>query len=233
MQPRIYTYKITFEEVPYYYYGVHKEKYFNEEYWGSPKTHKWCWELYTPKKQTLEIFDYTDEGWLEANRIEQRLIKPFYNTDKWCLNRNCGGTISLEINRKIGKMIGNANKILNRGIFSMNDVEKHQQRSRAGKISGKITKEKGTGIFGMSDEEKLNRNKNAGKLGGYKIKELSVGIFGMTEEEKIERNKKGANTINSIKWKCTITGHISTSGPLTLYQKHRGIDPSNRIRISL
>ena len=24
--PRIYTYKITFEEVPYYYYGVHKEK---------------------------------------------------------------------------------------------------------------------------------------------------------------------------------------------------------------
>ena len=35
MQPRIYTYKITFEEVPYYYYGSKKEKYFNEEYWGS------------------------------------------------------------------------------------------------------------------------------------------------------------------------------------------------------
>jgi hypothetical protein len=27
--PRIYTYKITFEEIPYYYYGVKKEKYFN------------------------------------------------------------------------------------------------------------------------------------------------------------------------------------------------------------
>ena len=40
--PRIYIYKITFDEVLYYYYGVHKEKYFNQEYWGSPVTHKWC-----------------------------------------------------------------------------------------------------------------------------------------------------------------------------------------------
>ena len=30
--PRIYTYKITFQEVPYYYYGVHKEKRFDEYY---------------------------------------------------------------------------------------------------------------------------------------------------------------------------------------------------------
>jgi hypothetical protein len=50
MQPRIYTYKITFEEVPYYYYGSKKEKVFDEEYCGSPVTNKWCWELYTPKK---------------------------------------------------------------------------------------------------------------------------------------------------------------------------------------
>ena len=58
--PRIYLYKITFEEVPYYYYGVHREKKYNEKYWGSPKTNKWCWKLYTPKKQILQLFDYTD-----------------------------------------------------------------------------------------------------------------------------------------------------------------------------
>ena len=75
MQPRIYTYKITFEEVPYYYYGVHKEKYFNEQYWGSPITHKWCWEFYTPKKQIIEFFDFSDEGWEEAQKNEKRLIK--------------------------------------------------------------------------------------------------------------------------------------------------------------
>lgn len=30
--PRIYVYKITFLEVPHYYYGVHKEDFFNEYY---------------------------------------------------------------------------------------------------------------------------------------------------------------------------------------------------------
>ena len=105
--PRIYTYKITFDEVPYYYYGVHKEKYFNEEYWGSPYTHKWCWEFYTPKKQILEIFPFTDEGWLEAQEVEKKLIRPFYYVDKWCLNEFCGGEISLGCLIKGGKINGN------------------------------------------------------------------------------------------------------------------------------
>ena len=230
--PRIYTYKITFEEVPYYYYGVHKEKRFDEEYWGSPVTNKWCWEFYTPKKQILEIFEYSDEGWLKAQEVEKQLIKPVYNKDKWCLNENCGGIISLEVNRKTGKKVGNYNKTHKRGIFGMSEEEKFLQRSKAGRISGNLTKERGTGIFGMSEEEKINHNKKAGKIGGEKIKELGLGIFAMNDEERKERNKKGARVINSIKWKCTITGYISTSGPLTLYQKHKGIDPSNRIKIS-
>jgi hypothetical protein len=97
--PRVYTYKITFEEVPYYYYGVHKEKVFNEEYWGSPKTNKWCWELYTPKKQILEFFEFSDEGYLEANLVEDRLIRPVLNNE-WCLNESCGGVRSLKILRE-------------------------------------------------------------------------------------------------------------------------------------
>ena len=103
--PRIYIYKITFEEVLYYYYGVHKEKTFNDYYMGSPVTHKWVWDFYTPKKQILEVFPYTDEGWLEAQKVETRLIKPFYNTDKWCLNENVGGSISLKISRDTGKKV--------------------------------------------------------------------------------------------------------------------------------
>jgi hypothetical protein len=101
--PRIYLYKITFEEVSYYYYGVHKEKKFDEYYMGSPVTHKWCWELYTSKKQILQLFDFTDEGWIEAQEVEKRLIKPFYNTDKWCLNEHCGGKISLKMLSEAGK----------------------------------------------------------------------------------------------------------------------------------
>lgn len=104
--PRVYTYKITFIDTPYYYYGVHKEKRYNEEYWGSPVTNKWCWELYTPEKQILEIFDYTDEGWLKAKEVEDRLIKPVYNTDKYCLNESCGAVRSLKVLReKSGKFI--------------------------------------------------------------------------------------------------------------------------------
>ena len=166
--PRIYIYKITFEEVPYYYYGVHKEKVFDEEYWGSPYTHKWYWELYTPKKQILEIFPYTDEGWIEAQEVETRLVKPFYNTDKWCLNENCGGIISLEILRKTGKVVGK------------------QLGEKYGKINGIKSLECKVGIHGLSKEELSE----VGKKGGSKARKLGVGIHGMTFEEKSARSKR-------------------------------------------
>ena len=127
--PRIYTYKITFEEVPYYYYGVHKEKVFGEEYWGSPRTNRWCWNFYTPKKQILEIFKYTNEGWIKAQEIESRLIKQFFNDDKWCLNESCGGKFSLKILSENGKKGGAISGKIN------------------GKISGQKSKENKTGIF--------------------------------------------------------------------------------------
>jgi hypothetical protein len=99
MEPRIYTYKITFEEVPYWYWGVHKEKEFGEEYWGSPTTNAWAWDLYTPKKQILELFPNTDEGWASANLLEDRLIKPDIN-NPFCLNESYGGFFSLKSLRK-------------------------------------------------------------------------------------------------------------------------------------
>jgi hypothetical protein len=51
-------------------------KKFDEEYYmGSPVTHKWCWELYTPKKQILELFEFSDKGWIEAQEVEKRIIR--------------------------------------------------------------------------------------------------------------------------------------------------------------
>lgn len=142
MQPRIYTYKITFEEVPYYYYGSKKEKYYNQEYWGSPVTHKWCWEFYTPKKQILELFDYTDEGYDECRKIENRLIKPFLN-DPLCLNENCNLSYSLKIAKKSAKLGGEKCKELGVGIFSLDGKVK----SEIAKLGGEKTKELGIGIF--------------------------------------------------------------------------------------
>jgi hypothetical protein len=285
--PRIYIYKITFEEVPYYYYGVHKETKFGEEYWGSPKTNKWCWELYTPKKQILQLFDFTDEGWIEAQEVEKRIIKPIYNTDKWCLNENCGGKVSLETSRKSGKKSGKKTRELGLGIHGLTT----EQRIENGKNSALKNKENKTGIFGMTPEEKSDMCKKGGKIGGQKTyelglgfhgrtkeqmtedgkrggkktkelgigfygrtkeqitkdsikggkktKELGVGVHGRTKEQMTEDGKKGgkiggkigSKKTNAQKWKCTETGYVTTSGPLTRYQKAKGIDTSKRVRI--
>lgn len=193
MRPRIYTYKITFIDTPYYYYGVHKEKRFNEYYWGTPATNKWCWEFYEPEKQILEFFEYSDEGWLKAQEIEKQLIKPFFNTDKWCLNENCGGIISLEVLRKSGKR-NVENKI---GIFSLPIEELSKFGKRGGSIGGKIAgmnnKLNGTGFFKLSKEERI---KNA-KIAGNRCKELGVGAHALTLDQKrkiqkisVEKQKK-------------------------------------------
>jgi hypothetical protein len=244
--PRIYTYKITFEEVPYYYYGVKKEKYFNQEYWGSPKTNKWCWDFYTPKKQILEFFPFTDEGWVEAQKVEMGLIGPFYNNDKWCLNESCGGIISLDILREAGKKSAEINKNLKTGIYARTP----EQMIIDGKKGAQKAKENETGIFSLTTEQ-LSEN---GKKGGTKTYELGLGLFSLTKEQMIENGKKTSKKAkklglgifaltpeqrseyskitNSQKWMCSETGFITTPGALTHYQRARGIDTSKRVRIS-
>ena len=197
--PRIYVYKITFEEVPYYYYGVHKEKKFNEYYMGSPITHKWCWELYTPKKQILQLFDFSDEGWLEANEIEQRIIRPFFNDDKWCLNERCGKVVSLDILRKNGKKVGEkyssfAGRLggkksyeLGLGIHGRTKEQRTEDCSKGGKIMGEKHKKDGTGIFTITPEERTEIGKRMGKI----TYELGIGVHGRTKEQMTEDGKKG------------------------------------------
>ena len=49
-------------------------------------------------------------------------------------------------------------------------------------------------------------------------------------EAKVKLRECAAK-VSSQRWQCTVTGYISTPGPLSLYQKKRGIDTSNRIRL--
>jgi hypothetical protein len=199
--PRIYIYKITFEEVLYYYYGVHKEKRFNEYYMGSPVTHKWIWDFYTPKKQILEVFSFTDEGWLEAQEVEKRLIIPFYQVDKWCLNENCGGKLSLHIKRKVG----DENKEFGRGICGLSTEE----RIENGKENYKKWKENGTGICSFTPEQrteigkKANETNKKNQTGIYSVtpeqrkeidlfcRENGIGIYALTDDERKEICRKG------------------------------------------
>ena len=194
--PRIYTYKITFEEVSYYYYGMHEEKVYDEEYWGSPITNKWCWELYTPKKQILETFSSRED----AGEVERRLIKPVYNTDKWCLNENCAGVISLDICSKAGKKGAAKNKKNKVGVFGrskekMSEDGRKARKASKGYIKGaQIVKELSLGICGLTTEQRKENGKKygakAGKVGGKKTYEMKVGVHGRTKEQMIEDGKK-------------------------------------------
>ena len=195
------------------------------------------------------MFDYSDDGWLEANLIEDRLIKPFYNSDIWCLNENCGGRVSLEILRetgiKNGKKQGKINYENKIGFFSLTREERQkigrksaiknyengigiaaiskEERSKISKKAVEKNKENKVGIFALSREQ-MSEN---GRKNSLKNKQNKVGIFGLTKEQKREICKK----VNTQKWKCLETGYITTAGPLTIYQKSKGIDISKRMRI--
>lgn len=223
-QPRVYTYKITFEEVPYYYYGSHKEKRYNEYYMGSPVTNKWCWELYSPKKQILELFKFNDDGYVECRKVEDRLINPVLN-DPWCLNERCGGSYSLKIRREVGIQ----QFILKKGIHSQTKQERVEM--------GKQLWYSGKGLASISENEwKYNASLGGatgagGKVVGKMMYEQKKGIFSLSKTELSENGKLGAKNTNSQKWQCTITGYISTSAGLSNYQKSRKIDIINRIKI--
>jgi hypothetical protein len=262
MQSRIYTYKITFEEVPYYYYGSHIEKKYNEYYIGSPVTHKWCWELYTPKKQILEFFDTREK----ANSVENRLIKPFLN-DPYCLNENCGGIVSIEMCKKGAKTLvenklgihsrtreqiikdGNkgreTQKVLGVGIYGLSEEMRKKNGEKLGKRNvetghiqklgkeyGKLCFENGLGIFGISEDEKNNARSSGGKTSGINAYKNKTGIHNFTKEKRLEVSSKGGKSSSSQKWKCLVTGYISTAPGLASYQRKRNIDTSLKVRVS-
>ena len=103
------------------------------------------------------------------------------------------------------------------------------------KTSKKLMSEK-RGIHGASQEQRSAWNKENGAKGchaaGRSTFEKGVGLFAMSDEAKDARNKKGASIINSTQWMCLETGHLSTSGPLTKWQRKRGIDPLRRVRLT-
>ena len=221
MQPRIYTYKVTFEEIPHWYWGVHKEKKFGEAYLGSPVTHRWMWDFYTPRVQVLEVFPYTDEGWLEANSVEDRLIRPDLN-NPLCLNENCGGRFSLESCRKsegkgvferterhisicrdTARNVGVENINLSRGFFSP-DYQSSKRHKETGRKSGNQAVTNKTGIH-SDDWKNSNESFEASRRGGYK-------------------------TSNQV-WESLEDGFRRSAGNVAQHNRANGWNPDARFRV--
>jgi hypothetical protein len=187
MQPRIYVYKTTFEEIPDWYWGVHKEEKYGEPYLGSPKTHAWKWNFYTPHLQICEIFPYTDEGWTQARRVEDSCIKPDLN-NPLCLNEHYGGLMSLEACRRGAKKlmeIIHAEK--DEDGKSLHTLKLHADKDGNGKSLHALK----TIVKAHEDKDELGRSRN-----GVKAAER-------TNEAKDEKGRsvnavKGAEKANEI-----------------------------------
>jgi len=245
MQPRIYVYKITFKDVPLYYIGVHKERTFNEEYMGSPVTHKEKWQIYTPQKEILSEFDYTDDGWLQAQEFEKELIRPVYNTDINCLNESCGPRISLAVCRAAARKT-NASKTFEqrseaakKGRANMTQ-EQRSECSRKGRVKqlANTTPEQRSAITRKAQASRtpeqrsaIARKAHASRTPEQRSASARKREASKTPEQRSEVARKAARKAGETKFQCTVTGHISNAGGLARYQRARGIDTTNRVKV--
>jgi len=224
MQPRIYTYKVTFEEIPDWYWGAHKEKKCGEPYLGSPKTHAWKWEFYTPHLQICELFPYTDEGWIEAQNVENCCIKPDLN-NHLCLNEHYGSVISFEaLKRGAQKTLGiiHAEKdVLGRSILGVKNAERlHKEKDDLGRsVNAMKTHE---------EKDDLGRSVNA----------VKAAIISHKEKDDLGRSVnavKGAAITTSQKWKDPQHLELGThnAGNLVQLQKRLGYPhgKENRVKV--
>ena len=87
----------------------------------------------------------------------------------------------------------------------------------------------------QSREDKVRGGQIGGKIGG-RIAVESGRIKTIATPESLSKGGKiggkiGQKVTNSQQWRCLITGYISTPGPLSGYQKARGIDTSLREKV--
>jgi hypothetical protein len=115
--------------------------------------------------------------------------------------------------------------------------------TRGGQKSAAIHQSNGTGFHAPGIQSKA----------GKKAAELKVGVHGRSTEQMVADGRKSAainkangtgafydpkvqsansKITNSQRWQCSVTGHISSPGPLSRYQKARGIDTKLRVKLN-
>jgi hypothetical protein len=97
-----------------------------------------------------------------------------------------------------------------------------EDKVRAGKIGGRRNVESGH-LESIRTPESCSKG---GKIVGKRNVES-----GHLKSVCSKGGKTGSRIVNSQKWKCLATGHVSNPGALSRYQKARGIDTSLRERV--
>ena len=136
---------------------------------------------------------------------------------------------------KAGKISAEVQRENQIGIFSLTKEDRVKNGRKGGLISGNNNKKNKTGFCGRSKEKMSIDGRKAGKIGGKVSGKLTyknrTGIHGLSKEETKRNASMGGKVISSQRWKCLVTGFISTAGALGNYQKARGIDTSQRVRV--
>ena len=125
------------------------------------------------------------------------------------------------------------NRLLVKEKKGIHDPKNAHIASERSKRIGLSLFERKKGLFDPNHKEKRREASiKAGTKTGNMFKEKGLGLFDPKhKEKKREGSKKGIRVTNSQRWQCTVTGYISTPAGLSQWQRKRGIDTSNRIRL--
>ena len=212
MKPRIYVYRIRFEEIPDWYWGVHKERRFNEEYLGSPVTNAWKWRFYTPHLEILQEFEYSEKGWQEALEIEERLIRPDLN-NPLCLNEGIGGKCSLRVHQETGRKV--FDPTYEKGINNPS----HPDHGKGGRIGGKKACDPNNprGVNNPNHPCYEARNKRNGeraiRLQGKTVRMTNLETGWTKEYPSIRSAARDLNLLQG-----TLTNLLNPNNPLRTYR---------------
>jgi hypothetical protein len=115
------------------------------------------------------------------------------------------------------------------GKAAIGSLSAEQKRERASHMQN-LSPEKKKAAVEKATKTNLQNNPNhfhdmARKARDSETHEVKAARAKAIPKEAILR---ACAIINSRKFRCTVTGHVSTAGPLSRYQKARGIDTSNR-----
>ena len=74
----------------------------------------------------------------------------------------------------------------------------------------------------------------ANKVGahGRSFEEIQKTARENFSKQTLEQKRANAYKQHSQRWQCLVTGYVTTPGPLSMYQKARGIDTSLRVKLA-